>query len=50
MKLPKTETIELDMDEWDRDILEYLIKESCHRDISVNEVICEVLEQEISKA
>lgn len=35
--------MELDINEWDREILEFLVKESCDRDISVNEVINEVL-------
>ena len=35
--------MELDISEWDREILEFLVKESCDRDISVNEVINEVL-------
>lgn len=35
--------MELDISEWDREILEFLVKESCDRDISVNEIINEVL-------
>ena len=35
--------MELDISEWDREILEFLVGESCNRDISVNEVINEVL-------
>jgi hypothetical protein len=36
--------IELEMGNWPRELLEFLIQESCEKDISVNDVICEVLE------
>ena len=39
--------MELDISEWDREILEFLIVESCEKDISVNEVINEVLTQSL---
>jgi hypothetical protein len=35
--------MELDVSEWDREILEFLVGESCERDVSVNEIINEVL-------
>lgn len=35
--------MDIDIGEWDREILEFLIAESCERDISVNEVINETL-------
>jgi bifunctional DNA-binding transcriptional regulator/antitoxin component of YhaV-PrlF toxin-antitoxin module len=35
--------IELEIGDWPREILEFLVGESCERDISVNEVINEVL-------
>jgi hypothetical protein len=43
--LKKFETIEIDMHEWSRDILEMLISKSIEEDISVNEVISNILEQ-----
>jgi hypothetical protein len=36
--------IELEMGNWPRELLEFLIQESCEKDVSVNEVICNVLE------
>ena len=41
--------MELDISEWNREILEFLVGESCDRDISVNEVINETLLQYINK-
>lgn len=41
--------MELEISEWDREILEYLVSESCERDISVNEIINESLEKMIDK-
>jgi hypothetical protein len=35
--------MELDISEWDREILELLVGESCERDVPVNEIINEVL-------
>ena len=43
--LEKFATIELDLSEFNRDILEFLIQESCNKDISVNEVITIILDQ-----
>ena len=43
--LKKFETIEIDMSEWSRDILEMLILKSIEEDISVNDVISNILEQ-----
>ena len=43
--LEKHVPIELDIDSWDKHTLLFLIKESCDKDISVNEVIADVLEQ-----
>ena len=45
--LEKFSTIELDLSEFNRDILEFLIKESCDKDISINEVISNILDQVI---
>lgn len=41
--------MEIDISEWDRKILEFLIRESCDRDVSVNEVINEVLVKNLDK-
>jgi hypothetical protein len=35
--------MEINIGEWPREILEFLIGESCERDLSVNEIINEVL-------
>ena len=43
----KTETVELEMDEWPRETLEFLIQQSCDKDISVNDVICEILKNRL---
>jgi len=37
--------IELEMEEWPRGLLEMIIKESCEKDISVNDVISDLLKQ-----
>ena len=47
LKLVPFEKVELEIGGWEREILEFLIQESCERDISVNEVINEVLEKAI---
>ena len=39
----------IDIGEWDREILEYLVGESCDRDVPVNEIINESLEKMINK-
>jgi hypothetical protein len=39
--------MDLDISEWSREILEFLVGESCERDISVNEVINEVLKESL---
>ena len=43
--LKKFGTIDIDFVEFDREILEYLIAESCEKDVSVNEIISDILEQ-----
>ena len=43
--LEKFATIDIDLNEVDREILEFLIRESCDKDISVNEVISDILEK-----
>lgn len=46
--LQKYTTIDIDISEWSRDVLEMVIKDSCEKDISVNEVICEYLEKKLN--
>ena len=41
--------MDIDIGEWDREILEYLVGESCDRDVPVNEIINESLEKMINK-
>lgn len=41
--------MEIDISDWERETLEFLIRESCNRDISVNEVINETLSKFIDK-
>jgi hypothetical protein len=43
--LSKFSTIELDMSDWTRETLEFLLAESCTRDVGVNQIIAEVLEK-----
>lgn len=47
--LEKFATIDIDLAEVEREILEFLIRESCDKDVSVNEVISEVLEKGLEK-
>lgn len=41
--------MDIDIGEWDREILEYLVGESCDRDVPVNEIINETLLKYIDK-
>jgi hypothetical protein len=41
--------MDLDISEWSREILEFLIGQSCERDISINEVINEVLRESLKQ-
>lgn len=45
LKLVPYEKVELEIGSWDREVLEYIIQQSCERDVSVNEVISDALEQ-----
>ncbi len=45
--LQKFEKIELDISEWDRSILEMLISISCEEDISVNDVITNIISKNL---
>jgi bifunctional DNA-binding transcriptional regulator/antitoxin component of YhaV-PrlF toxin-antitoxin module len=47
--LEKFDTIELNLSEFSREIMEHLIQESCEKDVSVNEVMSNILEQVIDK-
>ena len=49
IKLDKYVNLELDMAEWPREALELLVKQSCEKDISVNEVIICLLEEYLSE-
>jgi hypothetical protein len=35
------------MGDWPREVLELLIQESCEKDISINDVICDLLQEVI---
>jgi hypothetical protein len=41
--LKKFSTIEIDMNDFDRKTLEFLVKRSCEKDVSVNEIISDIL-------
>jgi hypothetical protein len=41
--------MELDMEEWPREVLEMIVKESCEQDISANDVICNLLKESLDK-
>lgn len=47
--LEKFATVDIDLSECSREILEFLIQESCDKDISVNEVISDVFEKFIDQ-
>lgn len=47
LKLEPFVKVELEIENWPREILTFLIQESCERDVSVNEVISEVIEKSI---
>jgi hypothetical protein len=42
--LQKYANLDIDLSEFSRDTLEMLIRESCEKDISINEVICNCIE------
>ena len=48
IKLTKFATIDIDLSELNRELLEFLIIESCDKDISINEVISNFLEKQLS--
>lgn len=47
--LKKYEKIDVDIGEWSREVLEMLIAESVEQDVSVNDVICKILEEQFAK-
>lgn len=49
LKLTPFAKVELEMGDWSREVLEFIIQESCEKDISVNDVICNLLEEVIKE-
>ncbi len=47
--LKKFASLDVDISEWSREVLEMLIAESVEKDISVNEVICNILDNFLPK-
>ena len=47
IKLVKYVKLELDMEEWPREVLEMIVKESCEQDISANDVINNLLKESL---
>ena len=47
LRLEPFAKVELEIGNWDREVLLMLIEESCERDVSVNEVISDLLEKVI---
>ena len=47
--LKKYEKLDVDISEWSREVLEMLIAESVEQDVSVNDVICKILEEQFAK-
>jgi hypothetical protein len=45
IELKKFQSIEIDLEDVHRSVLEFLLKESCDRDVSVNQVISDVLDK-----
>jgi bifunctional DNA-binding transcriptional regulator/antitoxin component of YhaV-PrlF toxin-antitoxin module len=43
--LEKFSTIDINLSELERELLEFLIQESCDKDVSINEVISDILEK-----
>lgn len=48
IKLVPFAKISIDLDEFPRDILEMLVKESAEKDVSVNQIVSDVLENYLS--
>jgi hypothetical protein len=47
--LEKFSTIDIDLSEFNRELLEFLIQESCEKDTSVNDIISELLEKSLKE-
>jgi len=47
--LEKFSTVDINLSELDRELIEFLIQESCDKDISINEVISDLLEKGLEK-
>ena len=47
--LKKFETIDIDLEEMPREVLEFLIAESIERDITINDIINEIIEKIIDE-
>lgn len=47
--LKKFVSVDVDISEWDRSILEFLVTESIETDTPVNDVICRIIERQIEK-
>lgn len=47
--LKKFASLDVDISEWSREVLEMLVVESVEKDISVNEVICDILDKYLPK-
>ena len=47
--LEKFATIDINLSNFNKEILEFLIQESCDKDISVNEVISNILEKNLDQ-
>jgi hypothetical protein len=45
----KYTSLELDMEDWPRELLEKLIKESCDRDMTINDLIVEALDKIVNE-
>jgi len=43
--LEKFSTVDINLTELDRELLEFLIQESCEKDVSINQVISDLLEK-----
>jgi len=43
--LEKFATVDINLSELDRELLEFLIQESCEKDVSINQVISDLLEK-----
>jgi hypothetical protein len=43
--LQKFATVDINLSELDRELIEFLIQESCDKDVSVNQVISDLLEK-----